>query len=338
MERDTPASIADPGAKIYVAGHRGMVGSAICRALEARGHTSVIRRTSGELDLTDQDATDAFFSAERPDYVFLAAAKVGGILANDTQGADFIRQNLRIQTNVIDAAYRNGARKLLFLGSSCIYPKHAEQPISEEALLTGALEPTNLPYAIAKIAGKTMCDAYRRQYGFDAFTVMPSNVYGVGDNFDPESSHVVAGLMRRFHEAARSGAAEVIAWGDGSPMRELVDADDLGDACVFLMETYQQGGMINAGSSQEISIRALTELMAEITGFAGRITWDTTKPNGTPRKIMDNARLHALGWQPRTSIEAGLRKMYDWYRQSLLELSVQSADRDASASASPAQP
>lgn len=303
-----------PGDRIYVAGHRGMVGSAILRALEARGHDKVLTRTSRELDLTDQAATEAFFAAERPDYVFLAAAKVGGILANDTEGGDFIRENLRIQTNVIDAAYRHGAKKLLFLGSSCIYPKHAEQPIREDALLTGELEPTNKPYAVAKIAGKVMCDAYRRQFGFDAFTVMPSNVYGVGDNFDPKSSHVVAGMMRRFHEAKAAGAPEVVNWGDGSPMRELVDADDLGDACVFLMENYDEGGMINAGSSQEVSIRDLAETMARVVGYEGRIGWDTSKPNGTPRKIMDNARLHALGWRPKFSIEAGLEKMYDWFR------------------------
>ena len=223
-------------------------------------------------------------------------------------------RNLLIQTHLIDAAYRHGAKKLLFLGSSCIYPKHANQPIREDALLTGELEPTNLPYAVAKIAGKTMCDAYRRQYGFDAFTVMPSNVYGVGDNFDPTSSHVVAGLMRRFHEAKLAGAPEVVAWGTGSPMRELVDADDLADACVFLMEHWTEGGMVNAGSSQEITIRELTEMMAEVTGYGGRITWDATKPDGTPRKIMDNARLHALGWRPKTTIRQGLEKMYAWFR------------------------
>lgn len=306
----------DENARIYVAGHRGMVGSAICRALRAHGHTEPLQRTSGALDLTDPAQVEAFFAAERPDYVFLAAARVGGILANDQRGGDFIRENLMIQTNVIDAAHRHGARKLLFLGSSCIYPRHAEQPIPEDALLTGPLEETNKPYAVAKIAGKVMCDAYRRQFGFDAFTVMPSNVFGVGDNFDPESSHVVAGLMRRFDEARQAGAPEVTAWGDGSPLRELVDADDLGDACVFLMQSYTEGGMINAGSSEEISIRDLTAMIAEITGYEGHIVWDTTKPNGTPRKIMDNSRLHALGWRPKSSIRAGLEKMYDWYRRT----------------------
>jgi GDP-L-fucose synthase len=303
----------DRDARVYVAGHRGMVGSAIVRALAARGHGTVITRPRAALDLTDRAAVDSFFAEERPTHVFLAAARVGGILANDRQGGDFIRDNLLIQTNVIDAAYRHGARKLLFLGSSCIYPKHAEQPIREDALLTGPLEPTNLPYAVAKIAGKTMCDAYRRQFGFDAFTVMPSNVYGIGDNFDPQSSHVVAGLMRRFHEAKLGGAPKVVAWGTGSPLRELVDADDLADACVFLMENWTEGGMVNAGSGQEISIRELTQMMAEVTGYRGRIAWDETKPDGTPRKIMDSGRLHALGWRPNTGIRAGLEKMYGWF-------------------------
>ncbi|MEL7469854.1 MAG: GDP-L-fucose synthase [Pseudomonadota bacterium] len=306
----------DQNAKIYVAGHRGMVGSAILRAVTSAGHTNVVTRTRSELDLTQRDGVDAFFAEERPDYVFLAAARVGGILANDTLGADFILENLLIQTHVIDAAYRSGATKLLFLGSSCIYPKHAEQPIREDALLTGELEPTNLPYAVAKIAGKTMCDAYRRQHGFDAFTVMPSNVYGVGDNFDPASSHVVAGLMRRFHEARLSNAPEVVAWGTGSPMRELVDADDLADACLFLMRNHTEGGMVNAGSSQEISIRDLTEMMAEVTGYDGQIVWDSSKPDGTPRKIMDNGTLHAMGWRPKTDIRAGLEKMYDWFQRT----------------------
>jgi len=290
-----------------------MVGSAILRALKGRGHESLLLRTHGELSLDDQQATDAFFAEHKVDYVFLAAARVGGILANDTMGGDFIRDNLRIQTNVIDAAYRNGVRKLLFLGSSCIYPKHAEQPMREEALLTGPLEPTNKPYAVAKIAGATMCDAYRRQFGFNAFTVMPSNVYGVRDNFDPESSHVVAGMMRRFHEARIAGAAEVTVWGTGSPMRELVDADDLADACVFLMNRHDEGGLVNAGSSEEISIKALALLMKEVTGFQGDVTFDTTKPDGTPRKIMDNTRLFELGWRPAQTIESGLQKMYAYF-------------------------
>lgn len=290
-----------------------MVGSALVRALNAQGFENIVTRTRSECDLTDFDQVNSFFEKERPDFVFVAAAKVGGILANDTYGGDFIRENLLIQTHVIDAAYRNGATKLLFLGSSCIYPKMAQQPITEDALLTGPLEETNLPYAIAKIAGKTMCDAYRRQFGFDAFTVMPSNVYGVGDNFDPESSHVVAGLMRRFHEAKEQQKPEVVAWGTGSPMRELIDADDLASACIHLMSHHSEGGMVNAGSGQEISIKDLTNLIANVTGYGGKIIWDSSKPDGTPRKIVDNSRLETLGWRPEVSIEDGLKKMYSWY-------------------------
>jgi GDP-L-fucose synthase len=306
----------DLGSRIYVAGHRGMVGSAITRRLSNEGFTAVVTRTHDELPLDDPAAVEGFFTDERPEYVVLAAAKVGGIIANATYGADFIRENLKIQTNVIDAAYRYGARKLLFLGSSCIYPRDAEQPISEQALLTGSLEETNLPYAIAKIAGKTMCDAYRSQYGFDAFTVMPSNVYGVGDNFHPENSHVVAGMLRRFHEAKLSGADEVVVWGTGSPLRELIDADDLADACVFLLRCYDDGGMINVGSGEEISIRDLAILIKSIVGFEGRVEFDASRPDGTPRKIMDNTKLMALGWRPTVSIDAGLKKMYGWFLKS----------------------
>jgi GDP-L-fucose synthase len=310
----------DQNARIYVAGHRGMVGSAILRALHAASQGRLITRTHAELPLDDATAVEAFFAAEKPDYVFLAAARVGGIVANATQGADFIRENLKIQTNVIDAAWRHGAKKLMFLGSSCIYPKYAAQPMREDSLLTGEMEPTNLPYAVAKIAGKVMCDAYRAQYGFDAFTVMPSNVYGVGDNFHPEYSHVVAGMMRRFHEAALAGAPEVVVWGTGAPMRELIDADDLADACIFLMRHHSDGGMVNAGSSEEISVRDLAHLMTEVTGYRGSIRFDTTRPDGTPRKIMDNSRLFALGWRPKTSISDGMRKMYAWWiRESNVE-------------------
>lgn len=306
----------DQTARIYVAGHRGMVGSAILRHLQGAGYRNLITRTHAELPLDDAAAVEGFFAEQKPDYVFLAAAKVGGIVANATQGADFIRENLKIQTNVIDAAYRHGATKLMFLGSSCIYPRLAEQPIREDSLLTGEMEPTNLPYAVAKIAGKVMCDAYRAQYGFDAFTVMPSNVYGVGDNFHPEHSHVVAGMMRRFHEAREAGAPEVVVWGTGTPMRELIDADDLADACVFLMRNLEGGGMVNAGSSEEISIKDLAHLMAEVTGYQGRVAFDTNRPDGTPRKIMDNTRLHDLGWRPKTSIAAGMRKMYAWWMEN----------------------
>jgi GDP-L-fucose synthase len=298
----------DEQSKIYVAGHRGMVGSAILRRLRDEGHTELVTRTHDELPLDDAASVESFFAAERPEYVALAAAKAGGIVANATQGADFIRENLKIQTNVIDAAYRYGARKLMFLGSSCIYPKHAQQPIVEEALLTGPLEETNLPYAVAKIAGKTMCDAYSKQYGFDAFTVMPSNIYGVNDNFHPE--HVVAGMMLRFHEAKSAGADKVMVWGTGSPLRELIDADDLADACVLLLKSYSGGGMVNVGSGEEISIRDLALLMKSIVGFRGRVEFDTSRPDGTPRKIMDNSKLAALGWRPSVSIDAGLKKMY----------------------------
>jgi GDP-L-fucose synthase len=268
------------------------------------------------LPLDDAAAVRSFFAAEQPEYVVLAAAKVGGIVANSTQGGDFIRENLQIQTNVIDAAYRHGARKLLFLGSSCIYPKFAEQPIVEEALLTGPLEETNLPYAVAKIAGKTMCDAYAQQYGFDAFTVMPSNVYGIGDNFHPEHSHVVAGMMRRFHEAKQAGDDKVVVWGTGTPLRELIDADDLADACVFLMNNYSAGRMINVGSGEEISIRQLALLMKSVVGFEGDVEFDAARPDGTPRKIMDNTKLMALGWQPKVTIEEGIAKMYTWFADS----------------------
>ena len=299
--------------RIYVAGHRGMVGSAILRRLQADGYANLITRSHAELDLTDPDAVAAFFADEHPDYVFLAAAKVGGIAANVAFGADFIRTNLQIQTNVIDASYRSGVRKLLFLGSSCIYPKLAEQPIRESALLTAELEETNLPYAVAKIAGKVMCDAYRTQYGFDAFTVMPSNVYGVGDNFHPEHSHVVAGMMRRFHEAKVQGAPQVVVWGTGTPLRELVYADDLADACVFLMREYADGGLVNAGSDQEVSIAELADIMRTVVGYAGEVVFDTDRPDGTPRKIMDNSTLHAMGWRPQVEIADGLARMYQWY-------------------------
>lgn len=302
--------------RIFVAGHRGMVGSAICRSLHAQGYRNVITRSRVELALDDGGAVASFFAAEHPDYVFVAAAKVGGILANATCGADFIRENLLIQTNVIHNAYVSGAKKLLFLGSSCIYPREAPQPIREDSLLTGPLEETNLPYAVAKIAGKVMCDAYRRQYGFNAFTAMPSNVYGINDNFDPQNSHVVAGLMRRLTEATEAGASQMVAWGTGSPMRELIDADDLASACVFLMENYEDGGMINVGSNEEISVRELTGLIANIVGFPGNVVWDASKPDGTPRKIMDNSRLFALGWRPQQTIESGLRRMYAWYRDT----------------------
>jgi GDP-L-fucose synthase len=301
---------------IYVAGHRGMVGSAIFRRLRDNGYENILTRTHDELPLDEAGAVEAFFEAERPEYVVLAAAKVGGIIANSTRGAEFIRDNLKIQTNVIDAAYRHGTRKLMFLGSSCIYPREAQQPIVEEALLTGPLEETNLPYAVAKIAGKAMCDAYAAQYGFGAFTVMPSNVYGVGDNFHPEHSHVVAGMMRRFHEAKLAGDEKVVVWGTGAPLRELIDADDLASACVFLLDRYEVGGMINVGSGEEISIRDLAFLMKSIVEFEGAVEFDHSRPDGTPRKIMDNTKLAALGWRASVSIPDGLKKMYAWFLET----------------------
>jgi GDP-L-fucose synthase len=301
---------------IYVAGHRGMVGSAITRRLRDEGYRNILTRTHDELSLDDASAVEDFFAAQRPEYVVLAAAKVGGIIANSTQGADFIRQNLLIGTNVIDIAYRYGTKKFMFLGSSCIYPKFAPQPIVEEALLSGPLEETNLPYAVAKIAGITMCEAYAKQHGFNAFAVMPSNVYGIGDNFHPEHSHVVAGLMRRFHEAKLANLPEVVVWGTGAPLRELIDADDLADACVFLLRDYDEGGIINTGSGQEISIRELALLMKTVVGFEGEVTFDPTRPDGTPRKLMDNGKLERLGWRPTVTIESGLKKMYAWFTES----------------------
>lgn len=301
-----------PDDRIYVAGHRGMVGSALVRRLTSLGFRRLILRTHSELALDDAVAVERFFAETRPQYVFLAAAKVGGIVANASYGGDFIRENLRIQVNVIDAAYRYGVERLMFFGSSCIYPREAEQPIREDSLLTGPLEVTNLPYATAKIAGKVMCDAYREQFGFDAFTVMPSNVYGIGDNFHPDHSHVVAGMMRRMHEAKVSGADEVVVWGTGRPMRELTYVDDVADACVELMERYAGGGMINIGSGEEISIRDLAMLMRDVVGFAGRITFDTERPDGTPRKVMDSSGLHGTGWRPRTMLNEGLALMYAW--------------------------
>jgi GDP-L-fucose synthase len=281
----------DKGAKIYVAGHRGLVGSAILRRLQAEGYQNLVLRTRKELDLTDQRAVYRFFEEERPEYVFLAAAKVGGILANATYPADFIRENLLIQTNVIDAAYRYGVKKLLFLGSSCIYPKYAPQPMKEEYLLTGPLEPTNEAYAVAKIAGIKMVQAYRRQYGFNGISLMPTNLYGPGDNFDLETSHVIPALLRKFHEAKVSGRWEVVVWGTGTPRREFLHVDDLADAALFLMRHYEGEEIVNVGVGEDISIRELAELIAKVVGFRGEIVYDTSKPDGTPRKLLDVSRL-----------------------------------------------
>ncbi|RKQ88839.1 GDP-L-fucose synthase [Brockia lithotrophica] len=303
----------DKSSKIYVAGHRGLVGSAIYRKLQAEGYTNLVVRSRSELDLTNQQQVYDFFARERPEYVFLAAAKVGGILANNTYPADFIRDNLLIQTNVIDAAYRYGVKKLLFLGSSCIYPKFAPQPMKEEYLLSGKLEPTNEPYAIAKISGIIMCQSYRRQYGFNAISLMPTNLYGPGDNFDLETSHVLAALIRKFAEAKESGAQEVVVWGTGTPRREFLHVDDLADAALFLMLNYDDGEIVNVGVGEDISISELAELVADVVGYRGKIVYDTSKPDGTPRKLLDVSKLTALGWRPRISLRYGIRQTYEWY-------------------------
>jgi GDP-L-fucose synthase len=301
--------------RIYVAGHRGLAGSAILRRLQAEGFANIVTRTHAQLDLTRQAETDAFFEAERPEYVILAAARVGGILANNTRRADFIRDNLLIQTHAIDAAWRNGARKLLFLGSSCIYPKLAAQPMHESALLSGYLEPTNEPYAIAKIAGLKMAEAYRSQYNFDAISLMPTNLYGPGDNFDLDGSHVLPALLRKFHEAAVSGAPTVTLWGSGKPLREFLHVDDLASAAVFLMRNYSSSEIINVGSGDEISIGDLAVLIGEITGFRGEIVHDLSKPDGTPRKLLDVTRLLSLGWKPGISLRDGIASTYEWYKE-----------------------
>ncbi len=297
-------------AKIYIAGHRGMVGSAIMRCLQRNGYTNILGATSKELDLRDTAATNRFFENERPEYVFLAAAKVGGILANDTYPADFLYDNLMIQSNVIHASYKTGVKKLLFLGSSCIYPKFAPQPIQESSLLSGYLEPTNEAYAIAKIAGIKLCQAYMRQHGCRFISAMPTNMYGYGDNYHPQNSHVLPALLRRFHEAREEGREEVTIWGTGSPLREFMFSDDLADACYFLMLHYEESDLINIGTGQEISIFDLAQLIAKIVGYQGKIVFDTTKPDGTPRKLMDSSRLHALGFQHKVSLQEGIEKTY----------------------------
>jgi GDP-L-fucose synthase len=300
-------------ARIYVAGHRGMVGSAIARRLAADGYTSLILRTRAELDLTRQAAVEAFFANERPEYVFLAAAKVGGILANSAQPAEFISVNLAIQTNVIDTAWRHGAKKLLFLGSSCIYPKFAPQPIHEESLLTGELEPTNQWYAIAKIAGIKMVQAYRAQYGFRGIALMPTNLYGPGDNFDLNSSHVAPALLRKFHEARLQNRPEVTLWGTGSPRREFLHADDLADAALFAMLNYDDAQILNIGTGEDLTIAELAEMIRGITAYTGRTVYDASKPDGTPRKLLDVSRLLALGWRARIGLRQGLESTYRWY-------------------------
>ncbi|XP_008366371.2 GDP-L-fucose synthase 1-like [Malus sylvestris] len=313
----SPSFLSDKSAKVFVAGHRGLVGSAIVRKLHALGFTSLVLRTHAELDLTRQADVESFFAAEKPQFLILAAAKVGGIHANNTYPADFIAVNLQIQTNVIDAAYRFGVKKLLFLGSSCIYPKFAPQPIPENALLTGPLEPTNEWYAIAKIAGIKMCQAYRIQYSWDAISGMPTNLYGPHDNFHPENSHVLPALMRRFHEAKVKGAEEVVVWGTGSPLREFLHVDDLADGVVFMMDSYSGLEHVNVGSGKEVTIKELAELVKEVVGFEGRLVWDSTKPDGTPRKLMDSSKLAGLGWTPKISLKDGLVDTYSWYLENV---------------------
>lgn len=296
--------------KIYVAGHRGMVGSAIVRRLQAEGFNNLVLRTSAELDLTQQQAVADFFAAEKPDYVFMAAAKVGGIVANNTYRAQFIYENLMIQNNVIHQSYLHGVKKLLFLGSSCIYPKLAPQPLKEEYLLTGLLEPTNEPYAIAKIAGIKMCDAYRAQYGCRFISAMPTNLYGPNDNYHPQNSHVLPALLRKIHTAKTEGLPEVEIWGTGTPRRELMHVDDLADACLFLMKNYDEAGFINVGTGEDITISELAQLICRIAGYEGRLRYNTAQPDGTPRKLMDISKLHSLGWRHSIPLTDGIRSVY----------------------------
>lgn len=303
--------------KIYVAGHKGLVGSSIVRKLEEKGYTNLVYRTSKELDLRDKNQVDFFFQEEKPEYVFLAAAKVGGIVANNEFPADFIRDNLLIQTNVIDAAYRNGVKKLLFLGSTCIYPKLAPQPIKEEYLLTGELEPTNDAYAIAKIAGIKMCQSYNKQYGTKYISVMPTNLYGPNDNFDLKTSHVLPALIRKFHEAKVNNQPYVEVWGTGLPLREFLYSDDLADACVFLMNTYDGNEIVNIGVGKDLPIKELAEKIKTVVGFEGEIKFDITKPDGTPRKLVDVTKLNDLGWEAKTSLDEGLKKVYKWFLENV---------------------
>ncbi|MBL0313399.1 MAG: GDP-L-fucose synthase [Holophagaceae bacterium] len=303
----------DANARIFIAGAGGLVGSAVVRHLRAEGFTNLQAPTRAELDLTNQAAINAFFEHERPEFVFLVAGRVGGIHANSTYPADFIRDNILIQALVIDAAHRYGVRKLLDLGSSCIYPKMAPQPMTEDCLLTSALEPTNEWYAIAKITGLKMCQAFHRQYGFNAISLMPTNLYGPGDNFDLASSHVLPAMLRKFHDAKETGASEVVLWGTGSPKREFLFVDDLADACLFVMRNYDGEQFLNVGTGQDLSIRELAELVAQVTGFTGRIAWNSSMPDGTPRKLLDVSRLQSLGWKAKTSLSDGIRISYNWF-------------------------
>jgi len=304
--------------KIYVAGHRGMVGSAIVRKLESEGYSNIVKRRSSELDLRDQSAVNAFFENERPEFVFMSAAKVGGIVANNTYRADFIYDNMMIEANVIHASYSYQVKKMLFLGSSCIYPKLAPQPLKEEYLLEGYLEPTNEPYAIAKIAGIKMSEAFRDQYGCNFISAMPTNLYGPNDNYDLQNSHVLPALLRKFHAALQEGRKEVEIWGTGSPRREFLHVDDLADACVFLMNEYDEKGFVNVGTGSDVSIKELAEMVARVTRFEGELVFDTSKPDGTPRKLMDSGRLHRLGWKHRIELEEGIRAVYNDVKDSEL--------------------
>lgn len=306
----------EKSSKIYVAGHRGMVGSAIYRKLVKEGFENIVTRTSKELDLRNQEAVETFFQEEKPDYVFLAAAKVGGIIANNTYRADFLFENLQIQNNVIHSAYKYGVKKLMFLGSSCIYPKFAPQPLKEDSLLTGTLEPTNEPYAIAKIAGIKMCEAYRAQYNCNFISVMPTNLYGINDNYHPQNSHVLPALIRRFHEAKLNNAEFVEIWGTGSPLREFMFSDDLADACFFLMQNYNESDFINIGTGHDISIKDLALLVKRIIGYEGELRFDTSKPDGTPRKLMDVSKLHALGWKHSIELAEGIELAYENFLSS----------------------
>jgi GDP-L-fucose synthase len=316
----SPEATMNPSSRIYVAGHSGLVGSAIVRRLHALKFEHLLLRTRHELELRDQAAVRAFFERERPEHVFLAAAKVGGIQANTNHPAEFLGDNLQIQTNVIDAAWRCGVKKLLFLGSSCIYPKHAPQPMREDCLLTGPLEPTNEWYAIAKIAGLKMAAAYRRQYGFNAISAMPTNLYGPGDNFSLETSHVLPALIRKFHEAKVGGRGEVVVWGTGTPRREFLHVDDLADALVVLMRRYSDETPINVGCGNDVSIAELAALVGEVVGFKGKLAFDTSKPDGTPRKLLDVSKLSALGWAPKIGLKEGIAGTYRWYLEHGAEL------------------
>lgn len=302
--------------KIYVAGHRGMAGSAIARKLKDLGFDNIIARSSSDLDLRNQQAVNSFFETEKPGYVFLAAAKAGGIMANNTYRANFIYDNLMIESNLIHASYLNKVKKLLFLGSSCIYPKMAAQPMKEDALLTGLLEKTNEPYAVAKIAGIKLCEAYRDQYGCNFISAMPTNLYGQGDNYHLQNSHVIPALLRKFHEAKQENKSFVEIWGTGTPLREFMYVDDLADACVFLMQNYDDRLFINVGTGEEVSIKELAMLVKEVTGFAGELKFDNSKPDGTPRKLMDSSRLHTLGWKSTISLKEGLKKAYQFFKES----------------------